>query len=253
MMHPKQAWPLLKQAVKAWSDDYAPSMGAALSYYTLFSIAPLLLIVIAVAGWLFGDEAVRGELVGALTDLMGEDGAKAIEGLLAQRERARRKASSPPWSACSCCCSARPRCSASCRTRSTASGARRRARPSGVWRLLRSRLLSLRHDPRHRLPADGLAGVRRGAAGARQDVGHRAAGRCSARCSNLVVSFGLTTVIFAMIYKLMPRAQDPVARRLGRRRGHRGALRDRQVPHRPVHRHAARSPRRSAPPARWWW
>ena len=54
-----------KQAVQAWSDDYAPSMGAALSYYTLFSIAPLLLIVVSVAGWFFGDEAVRGELTGA--------------------------------------------------------------------------------------------------------------------------------------------------------------------------------------------
>src|SRR5262245_45168850 len=59
-MRPRDAWPLFKQAVSAWSDDYAPSMGAALSYYTLFSIAPLLLIVISVAGWFFGDQAVRG-------------------------------------------------------------------------------------------------------------------------------------------------------------------------------------------------
>src|SRR5687767_15222800 len=78
-----QIWPMLKEAIKAWSDDYAPSMGAALSYYTLFSIAPLLLIVISVAGWFFGDQAVRGELTGALQELMGAEGAKAIEGLLA--------------------------------------------------------------------------------------------------------------------------------------------------------------------------
>jgi len=83
MIRPREAWSLLQQAIKAWSDDYAPSMGAALSYYTLFSIAPLLLIVIAVAGWVFGDEAVRGELTGGLQYLMGEEGAKAIEGLLA--------------------------------------------------------------------------------------------------------------------------------------------------------------------------
>src|SRR5688500_12981375 len=83
MMHPKQGWQLLKGALKAWSHDYAPSMGAALSYYTLFSIAPLLLIVIAVAGWFFGDEAVRGALVGSLQYLMGEESAKASEELRA--------------------------------------------------------------------------------------------------------------------------------------------------------------------------
>ena len=49
-MTPKQALWLFKDAIAAWTDDYAPSMGAALSYYTLFSIAPLLVIVIALAG-----------------------------------------------------------------------------------------------------------------------------------------------------------------------------------------------------------
>src|SRR6266850_5018314 len=79
----KAIWSLSREAVQAWSEDYAPSMGAALSYYTLFSIAPLLLIVVAVAGWFFGEQAVRGELVDQLRGLMGEEGAKAIEGLLA--------------------------------------------------------------------------------------------------------------------------------------------------------------------------
>ena len=53
-MRLREAWSLLREAVAAWSDDYAPSMGAALAYYTVFSIAPLLLIVIAVAGLVFG-------------------------------------------------------------------------------------------------------------------------------------------------------------------------------------------------------
>lgn len=73
---------LVKTAVSAWRDDYAASMGAALAYYTLFSIAPLLLIVIAVAGAIFGAEAARGEIFEQLRDLMGEQGAKAVEGLL---------------------------------------------------------------------------------------------------------------------------------------------------------------------------
>ena len=45
-----QWWTLVKRAASAWTDDYAPSMGAALSYYTIFSLAPLLLIVISIAG-----------------------------------------------------------------------------------------------------------------------------------------------------------------------------------------------------------
>ena len=47
---PKELWRLVRDSVSAWIDDFAPSMGAAISYYTVFSIAPLLLIVIAVAG-----------------------------------------------------------------------------------------------------------------------------------------------------------------------------------------------------------
>jgi membrane protein len=81
-MDPGAAWKLIKQTVTAWSDDRASSMGAALSYYTLFSIAPLLLIVISVAGLFFGDAAARGELMGQLQGLLGTDGARAVEALL---------------------------------------------------------------------------------------------------------------------------------------------------------------------------
>ena len=73
-MHPKQFLDLAKKAVTAWSDDFAPSMGAAISYYTVFSLAPLLVIVIAVAGALFGREAVQGEIVAQLSGFIGRDG-----------------------------------------------------------------------------------------------------------------------------------------------------------------------------------
>lgn len=72
----------LKEAIQTWVDDYAPSMGAALSYYTLFSIAPLLLVVISVAGLAFGEEAARGHISATLSGLLGSEGATAIEGLL---------------------------------------------------------------------------------------------------------------------------------------------------------------------------
>jgi membrane protein len=86
-MSPKEAWAMARQAISAWNDDYAPSMGAALSYYTLFSIAPLLLIVLAIAGLLFGEEAARGELYAELASLIGPSGAQAVQELVAHANR----------------------------------------------------------------------------------------------------------------------------------------------------------------------
>jgi membrane protein len=77
-----RGWHLIKAAVSSWVDDFAPSMGAALSYYTVFSLAPMLLIVIGVAGLVFGADAARGEIVAQLRGMMGEQGAVAVEELL---------------------------------------------------------------------------------------------------------------------------------------------------------------------------
>jgi membrane protein len=73
---------LLKSAAVNWVHDYAQSMGAALAFYTIFSIAPLLLIVISVAGVAFGEDAARGEIYDQLQGLLGAPGAVAVEGLL---------------------------------------------------------------------------------------------------------------------------------------------------------------------------
>lgn len=75
-------WGLIKQVATSWLDDYVPSMGAALAYYTMFSLAPLLLIVVSVAGLVFGEDAARGEIQAQLQDLMGERGAGAVQDLL---------------------------------------------------------------------------------------------------------------------------------------------------------------------------
>ena len=77
-MTPTTAWSLARETLESWSDDYASSMGAALAYYTMFSIAPLLLIVISVAGLFFGEEAARGEILDQLEGLMGAQGAQEI-------------------------------------------------------------------------------------------------------------------------------------------------------------------------------
>jgi len=78
---------LVKEAVTAWVNDSAPSKGAALAYYATFSIAPMLFIAISVAGLFFGTDAVQGAVFAQLSDLMGENGAKAIEEMLARLER----------------------------------------------------------------------------------------------------------------------------------------------------------------------
>ena len=79
----KSGWTLLHQTAIAWLDNYCPSMGAALAYYTLFSLAPLMLIVVSVGGMLFGAEAARGEIEAQLVSLMGTSGARAVQDLLA--------------------------------------------------------------------------------------------------------------------------------------------------------------------------
>jgi membrane protein len=80
-------WKLLKQVSRSWLDDYAPSMGAALAFYTLFSLAPLLLIVVSVAGLVFGEDAARGEIQNQLQALMGAGGASAVQDLLASVDK----------------------------------------------------------------------------------------------------------------------------------------------------------------------
>lgn len=81
-MHFWDIWGLINKSIEAWLNDYAPSMGAAISYYTLFSIAPLLIIVIAVAGLVFGRDAAQGEIVAQIQYLVGPDGALAVQSLL---------------------------------------------------------------------------------------------------------------------------------------------------------------------------
>lgn len=70
---------LVKEAAQGWLDDRASTLGAALAYYTAFSVAPLLLIVISLAGLFLGEEAARGAIVTQIGGMVGETGATAIE------------------------------------------------------------------------------------------------------------------------------------------------------------------------------
>jgi membrane protein len=73
---------LLKKTFSAWIDDNAPRLGAALAFYALLSMAPLLIVVVAVAALAFGREAAQGHLIREIQDLVGMEGARAIQGLI---------------------------------------------------------------------------------------------------------------------------------------------------------------------------
>jgi len=73
---------MFQSALRAWWDDDALRLGASLAYYTLFAIAPILLVATAIAGMVFGADAVRGEIVGQLDHLIGPEGARAVQSLL---------------------------------------------------------------------------------------------------------------------------------------------------------------------------
>jgi len=74
---------VLVQSLISWIDHRAASKGAALAFYTLFSLTPILVLAIAVAGYVFGAEAAQGEIVSQVQDLVGPNGAQAIQALLA--------------------------------------------------------------------------------------------------------------------------------------------------------------------------
>lgn len=76
------AFTLVREAVNDWIDDRAMSRGAAIAYYTVFSLAPLLLLVIAIAGLVWGEEAARGAIMGQLSGLTGPKGAEALEAMI---------------------------------------------------------------------------------------------------------------------------------------------------------------------------
>lgn len=78
---------VIASAARAWTDHQAASRGAALSFYTLFSLAPILVLVISIAGLFFGAEAARGELFAQINGLIGETGAAAVQGVLAATQR----------------------------------------------------------------------------------------------------------------------------------------------------------------------
>ena len=207
-MESKNLVKLVKETVSAWIDDYAPSMGAALAYYTMFSIAPLLIIVIAVAGFVFGEEAVRGEIAVQLGNLLGAQGAEAVQGLIAS-------ASAPKSGLIATVASALVLLVGATSVFGELQSSLDRIwevptapKASSIWKLLRTRLLSFGLVLGigflllvSLVFSAGLAALGTWSAGVLSDWAWLM------QLLNLLASLAIETGLFAMIYKIMPRAR----------------------------------------------
>jgi membrane protein len=199
---------LLREATANWVADHAQSMGAALAFYTIFSIAPLLLIVIAVAGMVFGEEAARGEIYAQLQGLLGTTGARAVQGLL---ESVRQPADNVPAAVFGVALLFVAATSVLAELQDSLDRiwrAPQRTPHGGLWKLVRARLLSF-----GMILGIGFLLI--------VSLAFSAAMRALSRwwdpdssswatfsgASELGLSLLLLTAVFAMIYKTMPRAQ----------------------------------------------
>ena len=203
----KQLRDLIRKAVMAWVDDYAPSMGAAIAYYALFSIAPLLIIAIALAGLVFGQEAARGEIVAQIQDLIGVEGAIAVQGLLKSANAPAQDVFAMVVSIVTLVIGA-----------TTVFGELQSdldriwrvpaAKQSGIWNLLRSRFLSfgLVLGLGFLLLVSLVVSAAIAALG-KWSNGFFAGWEAILHALSLSLSFAITTLLLALIYRLMPRAR----------------------------------------------
>ncbi|MGJ7509597.1 YihY/virulence factor BrkB family protein [Variovorax sp. GT1P44] len=204
---PKEFLALCRTSVMAWVEDYAPSMGAAISYYTIFSMAPLLVIVIAIAGRVFGHEAAQGQVVAQIAGLVGQEGAAAVEALL-------RSASEPGRGFIAGSISVAVLLIGATTVFAELQSALDRIwhvpeqkKPTGVWAVVRARVLSfgLILGLAFLLMASFI--VSAGVAALGGWVGGLLPGsELLLQGVNEVISIGVFTLLFAMIFKLMPTA-----------------------------------------------
>jgi membrane protein len=183
-------------------------MGAALAYYTVFSLAPLLLIVIAIAGLVFGADAARGEIFGQLRGLMGDDAAKGIEVLLASVSKPSEGIIATAVGLGVLLVGATSVFGELQDALDRIWRAPARQTISGVWSLLRARMLSfgMIFGVAFLLMVSLVLSAGMAALG-KWWGGMFGAWEALAQVVNAVLSFGLTAAVFAFIYKLMPRVK----------------------------------------------
>lgn len=210
MVVPKQWLRLFALAGKGWLDDDAPSMGAAIAYYTVFSLAPLLVIVIAIAGAVFGREAVQGQVVTELSGLIGAEGATLVEALVASASDTDRGRVAGLVSVALLLVGATTVFAQLQSALDRIWKVPESAKPSGLWAVLRARLLSFGLI----LGVAFLLMVSLAVSAALAALGTWAGGALPEwetllQAVNFAVSLATFTGLFAMIYKGLP--STPIA------------------------------------------
>jgi membrane protein len=199
---------LLREAAANWVADHAQSMGAALAFYTIFSIAPLLLIVIAIAGFVFGEDAARGEIYGQLVGMLGSTGAAAVQELLDSVSRRAQSVSAALVGTVVLFIGATSVFAELQDALDRIWRAPLRPRKAGLWSLVRGRLLSFGMILGIGfLLIVSLAFSAALAALSRWWDPDSSSWVTFTGLSEFGLSFVFVTVVFAMIYKTMPRAR----------------------------------------------
>lgn len=207
-MQIKRFFRLARKSVQAWMDDYASSIGAAIAFYTVFSLAPLMLIVIGVAGFFWGEEAVRGELMRQVSTMVGDSGAQAVEAVVQSG------ANEPQQGMVATIVSVTFLLIGATRVFAELQSALdriwkvpAREKTTGIWKLVRARLLSFGLV----LSLAFLLLVSLVVSTVLSALGSWAGALLPGwelilQILNTLVSFGILTVLFAMIFKFMPQA-----------------------------------------------
>jgi membrane protein len=202
----RQVWVLTRDSVNAWVEHNASSLGASLAYYTLFSIAPILVIAVAVAGYVFGSRTAETEVIGQMQALIGNAGADALRGLLASAQRSEARGLAAVVSVITLIIGATSVFGELQKTLDQIWGAPARDQTVAWWRVLRSRLLSVGLI----LGVGFLLMVSLLVSAALAGLGmwlqtYMTHWNVILPALDLGLSVAMTTVLFAMIYKYVPR------------------------------------------------
>jgi membrane protein len=202
----QQIWDVARKSVIAWLDHNASSLGASLAYYTLFSIAPILVIAVAVAGYLFGSQVAENQVLGQIQGLIGDAGALALRGLLTSAQQSEARGLAAIISVVTLIIGATSVFGELQKTLDQIWGTPARDRSVAWWRVLRSRLLSVGLI----LGVGFLLMVSLLASAALAGLGMWLSSfmphwTIILPALDLTLSVAMTTVLFAMIYKYVPR------------------------------------------------
>ncbi|WP_158747500.1 YihY/virulence factor BrkB family protein [Acidisphaera sp. L21] len=196
-------WTLIKASVNGYIEDNALSRGASIAYYTVFSLAPVLVIIVAIAGMAFGEDAAQGALARQIQGLMGHDAAVAIQGMVRSAWLSGSSTQATIIGAVTLLVTA----SGVFGEMQSALNAIWRAEPKGttVGRLVRARATSLGLVAAlgflmmvSLVVSTAIAAVQTYVGGFLPEAA------LLIRVLNFAISFALTTVLFAAIYKILP-------------------------------------------------